>query len=291
MKFWQVLSFSEPGQLLRLSVAAEEAGFEGVLLADHIFFPERIESKYPYSEDGKPMFDGSTPFPDPWTTMAAMSAVTERLRMATMVFILPLRSPLELAKTLGTLSLLSGGRVVLGAGSGWIREEFEILGAPWETRGARMTEMVEVMRKLWSGASVSHQGEHFRFPSVQMSPAPPAPIPVYFGGISALAMKRAARIGDGWIGSGQTPKQAAELLDRLHAMRKEFGREHEPFETMVPLVVPPELDLLKRLEAEHGMTSTSCYPFNFTLGPSSSFEQKRDQMMRFGESVIQPLSG
>ena len=290
MKFWQVLSFSEPEQLIPLARAAEEAGFEGVLLADHLFFPGKLESRYPYSEDGKPMFDGTTPFPDPWTTMAAMSSVTERLRMATMVFILPLRDPVELAKTLGTLGGLSGGRAVLGAGAGWIKEEFDVQGVEWKTRGRRMTEMVEVMRKLWTGEMVEHQGEHFQLPPMQMSPPPPEPVPVYFGGVSDVAMKRAARIGDGWFGVGHTPDEAGALLDRLHGFRREFGRENEPFETIVPLAVPPELDMLKRLEAEHGMTSTSCYPFTFTLGPGSSFEQKRDQMMQFGEAFIAPLA-
>ncbi len=289
MKFWQVLSFSEPEQLTALAVAAEEAGFEGILLADHLFFPSRLESRYPYSEDGRPMFDGATPFPDPWTTMAAMSSVTRRLQMATMVFILPLRDPVELAKILGTLALLADGRVVLGAGAGWIREEFEVQGVPWKTRGARMTEMVEVMRKLWSGEEVEHHGAHFELPPMQMSPKPPTPVPIYFGGIGERALQRAARIGDGWMGTGQTPEQAAHLLDRLHALRREFGRANAPFETIVPLSTPPDLDVLKRLEAEHGMSASSCYPFNFSLGPTSSFEQKREQMLRFAEHFIAPL--
>jgi probable F420-dependent oxidoreductase len=285
MKFWQVASFSEPEQLVGIAQAAEEAGFHGVLLADHVFFPGALRSRYPYSADGKPAFDGNTPFPDPWTTIAAMSSVTTRLRFGTMVFILPLRSPLELAKTLGTLGLLTQGRVVLGAGAGWIREEFDTLGIRFETRGKRMEEMVAVMRRLWTGRMVEHHGEHFDFAPLQMSPAPPAPIPTYFGGISDVALGRAARIGDGWIGTGQTPDEAIAYCQKLRALRQQAGREAEPFETIVPLVVPPQLDLLRRLE-EHGMTSTSCYPFSYTIGPTSTLAQKRDAMLRFGESVI-----
>ena len=289
MKFWQVLSFAEPEQLVPLAVAAEEAGFHGILLADHLFFPGKLESKYPYSEDGKPGFDGTTPFPDPWTTIAAMSAVTEKLHFATMVFILPLRHPVELAKTLGTLGLVSSGRVTLGAGAGWIREEFDSLGVPFERRGARMTEMVEVMRKLWTGEMVEHRGEHFDLPAMQMTPAPAAPIPIYFGGLSQPALRRAATIGDGWMGTGQTPEEAEHYVSTLAALRKEAGRENDPFETIVPLVVPPDVDLLRRLE-DKGMTSTNCYPFNYIIGPSSSLEQKRDVMMQFGENVIAKLS-
>jgi probable F420-dependent oxidoreductase len=288
VKFWQVASFSEPEQLVEVARAAEEAGFHGVLLADHVFFPGNLKSRYPYSADGKPAFDGSTPFPDPWTTIAAMSSVTTRLHFATMVFILPLRNPLELAKTLGTLALLSQGRVVLGAGAGWIREEYDTLGIPFETRGKRMEEMVAVMRQVWSGRMVEHRGRFFEHGPLQMSPAPGHPIPIYFGGISDVALGRAARLGQGWMGTGQTPEEAIAYCTKLAELRKQAGREREPFETIVPLVVPPELELLRRLE-QHGMTSTSCYPFSYTIGPSSSVVQKRDQMLRFGESVISKL--
>ncbi|MEN8160385.1 MAG: LLM class F420-dependent oxidoreductase [Myxococcota bacterium] len=290
MKFWQVASFSEPEQLVGIARAAEEAGFHGVMLADHVFFPGNLRSKYPYSEDGKPGFDGTTPFPDPWTTIAAMSSVTGKLRFATMVFILPLREPLQLAKTLGTLSLLSNGRVVLGAGAGWIREEYETLGIPFEKRGKRMEEMVTVMRQLWSGRMVEHHGRFFEHGPIQMSPAPGHDIPIYFGGISKVALGRAARLGQGWMGTGQTPEQAVELCQTLTKLRAEAGRADQPFETIVPLVVPPDLDLLRRLE-EQGMTSTSCYPFPYTIGPTSTLQQKRDHMLRFGETVIAKLGG
>jgi probable F420-dependent oxidoreductase len=217
-----------------------------------------------------------------------MSSVTTRLHFATMVFILPLRNPLELAKTLGTLALLSNGRVVLGAGAGWIREEYDTLGIPFETRGKRMEEMVAVMRQVWTGRMVEHRGRFFSHGPLQMSPPPGRPIPIYFGGISDVALARAARLGQGWMGTGQTPDEAVELCARLAKLRTEAGREREPFETIVPLVVPPEIELLRRLEAQ-GVTATSCYPFNYTIGPTSTLAQKREQMLRFGETVIAKL--
>jgi len=285
MKFWQAISFAEPDQLIGIAQAAEETGFHGLLLADHLFFPAELKSKYPYSEDGTPMFDGRTPFPDPWTTIAAMAAATKRLQFATFVFILPLREPIQLAKTLGTLALLTGGRVALGAGAGWIREEFDALGIDFHTRGRRMDEMVVAMRKLWSGEVVEHHGRFFDFPPVQMSPAPPRSVPIWFGGLSDIAMKRATALGDGWLGVGNTPAEAEQILAKLAALRRAAGREREPFETIVPLTTPLEPATLRRLEA-CGMSGANSFPFSFTLGPRSTLAQKREQMLRFGETVI-----
>jgi probable F420-dependent oxidoreductase len=286
MKFWQVVSFTEPEQLVDVARFAEEAGFHGVLLSDHLFFPGRLASRYPYSDDGKPGFDGRTPFPDPWATISAMAAVTTRLHFATMVYILPLRHPVEVAKTVGTAQVLSGGRVALGVGAGWIREEFEALGVDFATRGRRLDEMLEVMRALWSGEMVEHRGEHFDLGPMQMSPAPAAPVPVFVGGVSKVALRRAARLGEGWIGTGQSPDDVPGLLGQLHELRRAAGREADPFETIVPLAVPPDVEQLRRLEGEHGMTSTTAWPFTYVLGPASSAEEKRVHMLRFGDEVI-----
>jgi probable F420-dependent oxidoreductase len=289
MKFWQVVSFAEPEQLLDIARAAEEAGFHGVLMSDHLFFPGRLESRYPYAPDGKPGFDGGTPFPEVWTTIAAMAAVTTRLHFATMVYILPLRHPLEVAKAVATAALLSGGRVALGAGAGWIREEFDALGVDFATRGRRFDEMIEVLRKVWTGAMVEHRGACFDLPPLQMSPAPPAPIPIWVGGTSDRALRRAARLGDGWIGTGQHPDELPQLLGRLRAQREKAGRAQLPFETLVPLVVPPDPTLLRRLQAEHGVTSTTAWPFSYTIGPRSTLAQKRESMRRFADEVIAKL--
>lgn len=286
MRFWQVVSFSEPEQLLEIARGAEACGFHGVLLSDHLFFPGRLASKYPYSPDGKPAFDGTTPFPDPFTTIAAMAAVTTRLHFATMVYILPLRHPLEVAKQVGTVAVLSGGRVALGAGAGWIREEYDALGVDFTKRGRRFDESIEVLRKAWTGAMVDHHGRCFELGPFQMSPAPASPPPVWIGGISDAALRRAGRLGDGWLGTGNHPDELPRLLGRLRAQREKAGRAHLPFETIVPLVVPPEPGLLRRLEQEHGVTSTTAWPFSYTIGPGSTIQQKRDAMRRFADEVI-----
>jgi probable F420-dependent oxidoreductase len=286
VKFWQVVSFSEPEQLLDVARAVEDAGFHGLLVSDHLFFPEKLESRYPYAPDGRPGFDAQTPFPDPWATLAAMAAVTTRLRFATMVYILPLRHPLEVAKTVGTVSLLSGGRVALGAGAGWIREEYAALGVDFASRGRRFDEMIGILRALWRGGVVEHHGRCFDFPPLTMSPAPPAPIPIWVGGLAPAALRRAARLGDGWIGTGQTPDDAARVLDELARLRREAGRASQPFETIVPLAAPPDPDVLRRLEAEHAMTGTTAWPFVYTLGPRSTLDAKRDWLRRFADDVI-----
>ena len=289
MKFWQVVSFTEPDQLIEVAVAAEEAGFDGVLLSDHLFFPGKLESRYPYSEDGAPGFDGTTPFPDPWTTISAMATATTTLQFSTMVYILPLRNPFEVAKSLGTSAILSNNRVALGSGAGWIKEEFDILGIDFKQRGKRYNEIIEVLRKLWSGNMVEHHGEFFDFGPVQMSPAPTEPIPIYIGGLSKAAMRRAARLGNGWFGTGQDPSEVPDLLQTLRAFRREAGRESEHFETIIPLTTPPDIDTLKKLEEEYGMTATVSYPFTYTVGPQSTLQAKRDYMRGFADHIIAKL--
>jgi probable F420-dependent oxidoreductase len=288
MKFWQALSFTEPDQLLELAPLVEQAGFEGALVSDHLFFPGRLESRYPYSEDGVPGFDGETPFPECWSTIAALAAVTTRLRFATMVHILPLRNPLEVARVTGTVAVLSKGRVCLGAGAGWIREEFDVLGVDFRKRGRRFDEAIDVLRKLWGGGMVEHHGEQFDFPPIQMSPAPERPVPIWIGGVSGPALRRAATRGDGWLGSGQTPEEAVAIAGRLASLRAEAGRGAEPFEIIAPLTVPPEPDTLKRLE-DAGVSGTVSYPFLYALGPTSSLEAKRGYLEQFSERVIQKV--
>ncbi|MCG8592414.1 MAG: LLM class F420-dependent oxidoreductase [Proteobacteria bacterium] len=288
MKFWQSVSFSEPDQLVEIARGAEAAGFEGVLVSEHLFVPQTYEPGYLYSEDGRPDFSAETPFPDPWCTISAMAAVTTRLRFATMVYILPLHHPLEVAKQVGTAAILSNDRVVLGAGAGWMKEEFDVLGVDFKSRGARFDEAIDVLRKVWRPEMVDHRGAHFDLPRLQMSPAPSKPVPVFIGGMSKRALRRAAERGDGWLGAGSTPDDAIAILNELTRLRKEAGRESEPFETVVPLVVPPDPDSLKRL-SEAGCHGTVNYPFTYTVGPQSTLQQKLDAMTRFGDEVITPL--
>jgi len=290
MKFWQAVSFTEPDQLVEIAKIAEQVGFDGILVSDHLFFPEQLASKYPYTPDGVPGFSAATAWPEPFALVGAMSSVTKRLRFATMVYILPLRHPLEVAKATATLDILSGGRFVLGVGAGWMKEEFDQLGVDFHTRGARLDESIAVLRKVWQGGMVEHHGRFFDIPRLQMSPAPARPVPIYVGGASGFALRRAARSGDGWLGNGSDPEEASRVLGEIARLRREAGRERLPFEAVVPLTTPPDPDVLRRLE-DQGAHGTVSYPFLYTLGPTSSLAEKRRYLEGYAESVIRKTRG
>jgi probable F420-dependent oxidoreductase len=289
VKFWQAVSFTEPEQLVEVAKLVEQAGFEGILVSDHLFHPETLRSKYPYTPDGVPGFTADTPWPEPFSTIAAMAAVTTRLRFSTMVYILPLRHPVEVAKACATLDILTRGRFVLGAGAGWMKEEFDQLGVDFHTRGARFDEAIEVLRKLWRPGMNEHRGRFFALPRVQMSPSPARPIPIYVGGNSPAALRRTARLADGWLGTGTDPEQAARDLAALARLRADAGRAREPFEAIVPLTTAPDADVLRRLQ-DQGAHGTVSYPFLYTLGPTSTLEQKRRYLEGYAENVIRKLS-
>jgi probable F420-dependent oxidoreductase len=284
MKYWQSISFTEPKELIEIAKCAEESGFEGVLISEHLFIPREYEPAYLYSENGRPDFTGETPFPEPWVTIATLAAQTTRLRFSNIIQILPLHHPLEVAKSLAALALFSDNRVMLGAGAGWMKEEFEALGVDFATRGKRFNEMIEVMRNVWQGDYTEYHGDHFNFPSIKQSPAPEQPIPILIGGYSKPALRRAATLGDGWIGAGNTAAEAVEIMETLNTLRREAGREDTPFETIVPLTEQVDADTLLHLESL-GVNATVNYPFKYTCGPDATLEQKLEMMRAFGEQI------
>ncbi len=285
MRFWQSVAFSAPEDLLAVAKLAEQVGFHGVFCSEHVFFPETLASKYPYSPDGTPVFTAETPWLDPWVQIAAMAAVTTTLRFVTGVFILPLRHPLEVAKTVASVALLSHDRVGLGVGAGWMREEFDVLGRAFTARGKRMDEQIAVLRKVWAGGMVEHHGRYYDFPPLQMSPAPRVPPPILIGGQSEAAFERAARLGDGWVGSGHAPEQVLGVMQRLDALRREAGRAREPFDAILVLSTPPNLDDLRRFE-DAGVTSLVSWPLFFTVGPQATMEEKRRYLETYANDVI-----
>jgi probable F420-dependent oxidoreductase len=284
MKFWQTLSFTETDQLVPLARICEAVGFHGAFLSDHLFFPEKLVSRYPYAEDGRPPFGPETEWPETWAAVCAMAAVTTRLHFSSAVYIAPLRHPLVLAKSLATASVISGGRVALGAGVGWIKEEYDQLGEEFRTRGRRLDEMIEVMRKVWAGGMVEHHGDSYDFDRLEMTPKPAQPIPIYIGGASEPALRRAAR-NDGWIGAGNEPDEVPGVMERLERLRREQDAGSRAFETIVAVTVPPDLDLFHRLE-DAGVTGVIHYPLIFSLGPGTSLGQKRQALECFGNDII-----
>ncbi|HEY2772735.1 MAG TPA: LLM class F420-dependent oxidoreductase [Candidatus Binatia bacterium] len=290
MKFAAALAFNDPTHFLELARTADEAGWDWFAVSDHIVFPEKLSSAYPYAKDGKPYWTGATPWPDPWTAIAAMAAVTSRLRFMTNIYILPARNPLLIAKQIGTVAVMSGGRVALGIGTGWMKEEFELLGTDFHTRGKRMDEQVEILRKLWRGGMQEHHGKHYSFDRLEMSPVPTEPVPVLVGGISDIALKRAARIGDGWIAVQHTTSELRELLGKLGALRKEFGTDSRPFEAVVACTDVFDVDGYRRIE-DLGATTMTTAPWMLYGADPNSLEEKKDALKRFGDEVISRFKG
>ncbi len=285
MKFWQSITWAETDQLCDIARFAEELGFEGIVGADHALYPKTMNPIYPYSESGYPPQTAESEYPDMWTSTAAMAAVTTRLRFVCGVYVLPLRDPIEVAKQAATLSILSRGRFVLGVGVGWMQEEFEIYGVEFASRGRRMDEMIDVLKGLWAGDYFEYHGEFFDFDPIVVSPKPSHPIPIYFGGTAPIALRRTARVGDGWIGAGNQPDEVPGVLGEIERMRVDAGRGDQPFDSLVGVYAPPEVDLFRRLE-EGGMTSGVHLPFWFAFDGPSSLDQKKTLMERFAEDII-----
>ncbi len=286
MKFWQSLFLCEGDQIIEATKIVEELGFDGALISDHLLHLENQKSTYLYSKDGKPpSFSEETVWPECWSLMATLAAVTEKIKFATNVYILPLRHPLEVAKATSSVAYFSNDRIVLGAGAGWMKEEFDAVGVDFKTRGKRYDECIEVIRKLHSGKMVEYHGEFFDFSRVQMTPAPRKPVPIYIGGTSKPALLRTVRLGDGWIGPGQPFEDALASAEMITGMLKEAGRANDPFDMVVPIYGKTSYDQLKRLE-DAGVTGTVSLPFAFTVAPNSTLEQKRAYMEAYANHFI-----
>ena len=205
---------------------AEQSGFESVWGGEHVVLPDSIHAKYPYTEDGKIPAEPDTPIPDPLIWLAFAAAAAPSLRLGTCILIVPQRNPLVLAKELATLDQLSGGRVELGLGVGWLEEEFDALGVPWARRGARNDEYIEAMRALWAGPHAEYHGEFVDFEPATCSPRPVnGNIPVIVGGDTDAAISRAVRIADGYFPGEGNPEQLGALLGRLRAAAEAAGRD------------------------------------------------------------------
>lgn len=290
MQFWQAVPFTHPDELLELVPVIEEAGFEGVLLADHVFAPESYDSRYPYDASGEPPFNERTPFPEVFATICALSMVTTRLRFMPNVYVLPMRHPIEVAKGLSTAAIFSKNRVVFGIGAGWLQEEFEGLDKPFDARGRRMDEQIPIVQKLLSGEVVSASGEFYRFAPLRMNPIPTQEVPFWIGGMNAAALRRAAQYGSGWTGAGTSFEETVAILTELRRLRKQFGRDHLPFDCLIPLTEQLPPDKMKQL-FDLGFTGTVSWPLSFQMAPGATLQQKKDKIREMGEKMIAPVNG
>src|SRR5688500_16889343 len=215
MNFWLWFGYPETRHMLHLVKKTEALGFTGAAVGDHVFVPRALDSRYPGTRSGDLNWPTGMELPDPFVSFAAMAAVTTRLRFVSTVYLLPLRHPLVTAKSVGTAAVLSGNRITLGIGVGWMKEEFAQLGQDFRTRGKRTEEIIEVLRKLWAGGPVEHHGRFYDFGPLDLSPVPDRPVPIWIAGGSDAVLRRTAAIADGWIGAPEALEANLGYLDQI----------------------------------------------------------------------------
>lgn len=229
MRFSFQVGMCDPGHYLPLASAAEDAGFDGIAVADSICYPREASSRYPYNKDGSREFLESVPFVESLIAVAAMAAVTKKIRFATFVYKLAVRQAPVVAKQVQGIQVLSGSRFDFGVGISPWEEDFAVCDVPWGGRGARFDEQIDIVRGLESGEYFSFEGKHHDMPACKMNPVPAVATPILIGGHAEPALRRVARIGDGWMCAGADLEQLGTYLTRIEQLRDEYGTSDRPF--------------------------------------------------------------
>lgn len=282
MKFYVSTGFLDTKEVVEIVKAADDLGYDGIGIPDHVVNLETLATPYPYTRDGQRRWQPFTDWPDPWVLIGALAQVTERVHFVTTVYIPGMRDPYSAAKSIGTAAYLADGRVELGVGMGWCAEEFALLGQRFDQRGKRTEEMLELMRALWQPGWTEFDGEFYQTPRLEMAPTPPR-IPILVGGLSDIAIRRAARY-DGWVGDLISTEAAIATAGRLRQLRAENGLPLDEFTILTPLndaLVRADYD---RAEAA-GITHILTMPWMFYTGPDSTLAEKIDGMRRFRKDL------
>ncbi len=287
MKFWQVVAMTDMDQIPALALKAEEIGLEGITLGDHLITFQEQYDVYPDSEDAVIRWYPETHWPDPWVMFAALAQVTKRIRFLSSIFVVPMRDPFSVAKSLSTAARLSNDRMVLGTGIGWQESEFRLVGRDFRDRGARCDEMLDVMRLLMSGEVVEYHGRFFDFPKLQMSPGTHRPVPFWIGGYSPAALKRAAR-NDGWVGSMHDIASLRDIMKTLKQEREAIGRSMEGFDVILAVHDTGRSEDLYRAAEDLGVNHIYKPAWLDEKGRASvlTLEQKLEEMERFADRFL-----
>jgi probable F420-dependent oxidoreductase len=229
-----------PADFDRLARGVEDLGYDSLWTGDHVVFPRDVRSPYPYNATGAFPFDRDQPLFEPITLLAYLAGRTTTVRLGVSVLVLPMRNPLVTAKMLGGIDALARGRLELGIGVGWLREEFQALAADFAMRGEVTEEWIAIVRQLWTASSPSaFEGRHYRFPPLALPPKPDRRIPILIGGNSPTALRRAAHVGDGWHGVRLSPAQVREAVTTLRTGLAEAGRDPAGFRVVLRASVTP----------------------------------------------------
>jgi len=266
-----------------LAVEAEKSGFDALQVGDSLFYPKHSESKYPYYETDRSFLE-NIPFIDPAVLLSAMATATRRLVLYPSVLKLTSRHPILTAKAFSSLAVLSGNRILLGAGITPWKEDLTYLGIGWEGRGRRMDECIAILRGLLAGDYFGFEGEFYRFGELKIKPVPTQPLPILIGGHSDLALRRAARLGDGWTSAGSSWEDLQRMLKRVTELRREHGPQSTPFQLHAGAADLDSVDAFRRLE-DMGVTHGVASVWNVYETPPT-LEGKLDAVRRFGGEVI-----
>ncbi len=286
MRFTFAESMCDPKQLPALAVEAEQAGYASFTVPESICYPRDSDSKYPYTADGNREFLEGMPFIEPFVLMGALGAVTERLRFTTFVVKLPMRHPVMTAKQATSVAYMTDNRFGFGVGLSPWPDDFRAVEVPWAGRGKRMDEAIAIIRGLETGEYFEFHGEHYDIEPIKLCPAPSQRIPILIGGHADIALRRAARVGDGWmhagLGDGMPIDQA---IARINELRVEYGRDKEPFEFHVISMDAYSLDGIKRLE-DQGVTD-AIVGFRDAYQPDQMpLQMKIDALKQFADNII-----
>lgn len=287
MRFTYAEAMTDVGYYGPLARAAESAGYHSMALGDSLLYPRESDTTYPYTATGDREFLDGKDFLEPLVLAAHLSAVTDRLRFVPFVLKLPVRPPVLVAKQAASVAALSGNRLSLGVGLSPWPEDFAAMGVPWERRGARMDEAIDILRGLWTGDYHEHHGDHYDLASVKQAPSPAEPIPVLVGGHVDAALRRAVRKGDGWMHAGGDPAELDRLLARLAEIRREEGDDRADFQIHVISFDAYSPDGARRLE-DRGVTDCIVgFRDPYVVGPDTEpLVAKIANLERFAETVI-----
>jgi probable F420-dependent oxidoreductase len=281
------VALSAPQDYAALARAAEDAGYDQIAVPDSIFWSEQVSDAYPYTRDGSRLWTDTTPFVDPFLAVAAMGAVTSRIRFCTHVVKVGVRDAVLLAKQVQSAAVLTEGRFTFGAGVGWLREEFEWCGQRFEGRGARVDEELEAIQQILTGDWAELAGEQVRFGRIKMFPPPPSRVPIYVGGHTEPALRRTVRFGDGWTSAMITYDELAELIPTVNSMLRAAGRDPEGFTFQVASSDRFGLEGYRELAAI-GVTDLVTIPWAFYGVPiDGPLDAKLDGLKRFAKDVIE----